>query len=70
MSECFVCGHRLLNINLPCPKCGYIFDTDINDGCPNKEDKICLITGRICEFNGTFYNECHIKNEVDKEVDY
>ena len=48
MSECFVCGHRLLNINLPCPKCGYIFDTDINDGCPNKEDKICLITGRIC----------------------
>ena len=69
MSNCFACGHRLLNINLPCPKCGYIFDTDVSTDCPNKNKSVCELTGKPCDIEG-HYNTCEIKERAEKEAGY
>lgn len=70
MAECFACGTMLFNINLPCPKCGYIFDTDTNQVCPNKNVTICELTGDSCTCEGMSYGQCPIKNEAEKQLDY
>lgn len=70
MSECFACGARLLNVNEPCPKCGYMFDADINVGCPNCEDGVCMLSGVFCEYNVYNFGSCEIKSEAEKEADY
>ena len=70
MAECFACGARILNINVPCPKCGYIFDTDTNKVCPNRKVTVCNITGKICSITGTGFGKCPVKNEADRGAEY
>lgn len=70
MSNCFACGHRLLNIKEPCPNCGYMFDTDVNDGCPNCEDGVCVLTGFFCDYSEYDFGSCEIKSEAEKEAGY
>ena len=70
MQSCFACGSRILNVNLPCPKCGYKFDADDNLICPNRNVAVCELTGETCTVTGLDYSKCPVKNEADKEADY
>ena len=70
MGKCFVCGARLLNINLPCPKCGYKFDTEDNKECPNRRGAVCRITKGICQVPVGDYGKCPTKNEFERHNDF
>ena len=70
MVRCFACGNLILNIDKPCPKCGYIFDVDTELGCPNKENEVCSLTGKPCNLNEFEFGSCEIKNLTELEVDY
>lgn len=65
MITCFACGSPIYNTAVPCPKCGYKFSDDIRY-CPNMRFGLCTITEIPCT-EGTFWQTCPIKNNVDKE---
>lgn len=70
MVRCFACGKIILNVNEPCPNCGYIFDVDTELGCPNKEDGACNLTGMFCEVPDDEFGACEIKSKAEKESWY
>lgn len=70
MARCFACGNIILDINKPCPKCGYIFDADTEIGCPNKENGVCSLTEEPCDLNEFEFGGCEIKNLAELEAGY
>lgn len=69
MRKCFNCGAPLPMNSIVCKECGYSPDLEFMRTCPNKRIAKCLVTGKMCDFMGT-YQTCPVKNKIDAECDY